>query len=105
MAVAKSSFDISANFDSGNIQVIDVSDPLRPLLAIRPDLGVGHTVARDLSMKTVIFCSAGHSYSILREPRPSPVLGQFRPRPTDRRVRGSLDGLTATATFHTHVQC
>ncbi len=42
MAVAKSSFDISANFDSGNIQVIDVSDPLRPLLSIRPDTKSNH---------------------------------------------------------------
>ncbi|MBI3905931.1 MAG: hypothetical protein HY309_10625 [Pseudomonas fluorescens] len=42
MAVAKSSFDISANFDSGNIQVIDLSDPLKPLLAIRPDTKSNH---------------------------------------------------------------
>ena len=33
---------ISADFDSGNIQVIDASDPQRVLLAMRPD----HTLAR-----------------------------------------------------------
>ena len=42
MTVAKSSFDISANFDSGNIQVIDISNPLNPVLAIRPDTRSGH---------------------------------------------------------------
>ena len=42
MTVGKSSFDISANFDSGNIQVIDISDPLKPLLAIRPDTRSAH---------------------------------------------------------------
>ena len=40
--MAKSSLEISANFDSGNIQVIDVSDPLKPLLAIRPDTKSNH---------------------------------------------------------------
>ncbi len=42
MTVAKSSFDISANFDSGNIQVIDISNPLSPVLAIRPDTRSAH---------------------------------------------------------------
>jgi murein tripeptide amidase MpaA len=42
MTVAKSSFDISANFDSGNIQVIDISNPLNPVLAIRPDTRSAH---------------------------------------------------------------
>ncbi|MFJ4586441.1 M14-type cytosolic carboxypeptidase [Pseudomonas moraviensis] len=42
MTVAKSSFDISANFDSGNIQVIDISNPLNPVLAIRPDTRSPH---------------------------------------------------------------
>ncbi|NUT76050.1 carboxypeptidase family protein [Pseudomonas sp. C1C7] len=36
------SLDITANFDSGNIQVIDLSDPLKPLLAIRPDTKSNH---------------------------------------------------------------
>ena len=40
--MAKSSLEITANFDSGNIQVIDVSDPLKPLLAIRPDTKSNH---------------------------------------------------------------
>jgi len=42
MTVAKSSFDISASFDSGNIQVIDISNPLNPVLAIRPDTRSAH---------------------------------------------------------------
>ncbi|WP_339447441.1 M14 family metallopeptidase [Pseudomonas sp. EA_5y_Pfl2_R50] len=42
MTVAKSSFDISANFDSGNIQVIDISNPLSPVLAIRQDTRSAH---------------------------------------------------------------
>lgn len=42
MTVAKSSFDISGNFDSGNIQVIDISNPLSPVLAIRPDTRSAH---------------------------------------------------------------
>ncbi len=42
MTVGKSSFDISANFDSGNIQVIDISNPLNPVLAIRPDTRSAH---------------------------------------------------------------
>jgi len=33
---------ISADFDSGNIQVIDASDPQRVLLAMRPDLNSHH---------------------------------------------------------------
>jgi murein tripeptide amidase MpaA len=33
---------ISSNFDSGNIEVIDASNPQRVLLAIRPDLNSGH---------------------------------------------------------------
>ena len=42
MAVAKSSFDISANFDSGNIEVLDISNPLQALLAIKPDTRSPH---------------------------------------------------------------
>ena len=33
---------ISSNFDSGNIEVIDASNPQQVLLAIRPDLNSGH---------------------------------------------------------------
>ena len=33
---------ISADFDSGNIQVVDASDPQRVLLAMRPDLNSHH---------------------------------------------------------------
>ncbi|MBC3361954.1 carboxypeptidase family protein [Pseudomonas sp. SWRI154] len=42
MTVAKSSFDISANFDSGNIEVVDISNPLQSLLKIRPDTRSTH---------------------------------------------------------------
>ncbi len=40
--MAKSSFDISANFDSGNIEVVDISNPLQSLLKIRPDTRSAH---------------------------------------------------------------
>jgi murein tripeptide amidase MpaA len=33
---------INSNFDSGNIEVIDASNPQRVLLAIRPDLNSAH---------------------------------------------------------------
>lgn len=33
---------ISSNFDSGNIEVIDASNPQQVQLAIRPDLNSGH---------------------------------------------------------------
>jgi murein tripeptide amidase MpaA len=36
------SMQISANFDSGNIEVIDASNPQQVRLAIRPDLNSGH---------------------------------------------------------------
>ena len=42
MTVARSSFDISANFDSGNIEVLDISNPLQALLAIKPDTRSQH---------------------------------------------------------------
>jgi murein tripeptide amidase MpaA len=42
VTVAKSSFDISASFDSGNIEVVDISNPLQSLLKIRPDTRSAH---------------------------------------------------------------
>ena len=37
MTVAPSSLHISSDFDSGNIQVLEASDPLNVKLAIKPD--------------------------------------------------------------------
>jgi len=42
MTVAKSSFQITANFDSGNIEVLDASNPSQVLLAIKPDTHSQH---------------------------------------------------------------
>lgn len=42
MTVAPSSFHISSDFDSGNIQVLDTSNPLQVKLAIKPDTKSPH---------------------------------------------------------------
>ena len=42
MTVAPSPVQISSDFDSGNIQVLDASDPLHIKLAIRPDTRSPH---------------------------------------------------------------
>ena len=42
MTVAQRPLEITANFDSGNIEVLDLSNPLQPLLAIKPDTRSPH---------------------------------------------------------------